>query len=56
MPLAPLVAALLVLAVAVSIAAEPRAPHSPPRLALTGNLAAFVSLAPKAVARIRGDK
>jgi hypothetical protein len=56
MPLAPLVAALLVLAVAASVAAEPRAPHNPPRLTMTGNLAAFVTLAPVAVARIRGDR
>jgi hypothetical protein len=56
MPLAPLLAALLVLAVAVSVAAEPRQPHAPPGLTMTGNLAAMVSLAPVAVARLIGAR
>lgn len=50
-------AALLVLAVGASlVAAEPRPAHAPQPLVLSGNVAAFVSLAPIAAARIRGDR
>lgn len=53
----PVLVLLGVLAVGVSlIAAEPRPARAPPRLVMTGNLAAFVSLAPVALARVKGDR
>lgn len=56
MPLIPIIAALAVLAVGMSTLAEPRPPRSPPPLVLSGNLAAMVTLAPVAWARVRGDR
>lgn len=52
-----ILAALLVIATGASLLlAEPRGHGAPPPLVLSGNLAAFVSLAPVAAARIRGDR
>jgi hypothetical protein len=56
MPLVPIVAALLVLAVGASVVAAPRAPHSPQRIAVTGNVATMASLLPALAARIRGGR
>jgi hypothetical protein len=55
--MAAVIAALLVIATGASLlATEPRGHAAPPPLVLSGNLAAFVSLAPVALARVRGDR